>query len=179
MLLLPSELQDQATAKAIKTMVLASSHFRREFPSPTVSFNLRGHTAGYADHRFWSIRINIDLLLTYPDEQIQVTVPHEVAHLVAHKLYGNIIAPHGWQWQAIMTDVFGVAPDRCHTMQTTAARQVAKYKVYCGCPSHAVTKVILRRMKQGRTYTCRKCGQHLSFNPVEKPKFDDLLNSIK
>lgn len=178
-MLLPSELEALAKAKAVESITLASRYFRREFPIPTVSLNLRGHTAGYADYRAWQIRINIDLLISHPDEQIQITIPHEVAHLVAYHIYGRSITPHGSQWQFIMRSIFGIPADRCHKMQTTPARIVQKYKVYCGCPSHVVTKIILKRIRQGGIYRCRKCNQRLSLTPVEKLSFANLLDSIK
>jgi predicted SprT family Zn-dependent metalloprotease len=47
------------------------------------------------------LELNPLLLGRYP-EQVRSVFIHEAAHLVARRLYGPKIAPHGRQWKALM-----------------------------------------------------------------------------
>ena len=76
-----------------------------DLESITVTFDLTGRAAGQyrvrGDER--SIRYNPFIFAKYFDDNLHVTVPHEVAHYATDMLYGlNNIRPHGVEWQTVM-----------------------------------------------------------------------------
>ena len=111
----------------------ASKHYKQQFWISEVLFDLTGTTAGMfcvKKPRQW-IRINRILLDANPEEFFKQTIPHEVAHLVARQIYGRSMK-HGPEWRAIMRDCFGLAPDRCHSMDTSISSK-RPFVYQCSC----------------------------------------------
>ena len=84
----------------------------RDFAPIPVTFDLSGRSAGMYRVRRGrrSIRYNPYLFAKYFEENVAVTVPHEVAHYVTDVLYGlHRVRPHGAEWQAVMRSL-GVEP---------------------------------------------------------------------
>jgi SprT protein len=90
----------------------ANSLYRIQLPYPEISFQLKGTYAGKAFGRRWLIKYNYPLLEENFEDFVNITVPHETAHLVEFKLFGK--AGHKDNWKRIMKD-FGIQnPKRCH-----------------------------------------------------------------
>ena len=138
----------------------ARAKFELDLPTPRITFDLRGHCAGQYVRKGErdTLRFNFDLLDRYPQEMLDQTVPHEVAHFVARHVHmGRRIRAHGREWKAIMR-FFGCEPSRCHNMETTPARRTRKYVVVCDCQTHPVGTVRYNRISQGtRQYMCMDC----------------------
>lgn len=65
---------------------------------------------------------NIKLAVKNPSEYLDQIVPHEVAHHVQYILFPKSMKKlngHGKEWKNIMSNVFELAADRYHTMDTT------------------------------------------------------------
>ena len=92
---------------------------------PTVSFDLRGKTAGQAFINLNHIRLNGQLLNENVEHFIKQTVAHEYAHLFCYQTYGNAAKPHGSEWQVLMRRL-GCDPNRCHSYDTTRSKIGAK-----------------------------------------------------
>ncbi|MBP9961829.1 MAG: SprT-like domain-containing protein, partial [Pseudomonas sp.] len=92
----------------------AEAFFKRPFQRPEVSFKLRGQKAGVAHLHENLLRFNLQLYMENREDFLKQTVAHEVAHLVAHQLFGGSIQPHGEEWQLIMRGVYELPPNRCH-----------------------------------------------------------------
>lgn len=88
---------------------------------PTLSFDLRGTTAGQAFPAKHHIRLNGQLLNENTEHFIEQTVGHEWAHLAAAHLHGHNIQGHGKEWKSLMVRL-GLNPARCHTYDTQKAR---------------------------------------------------------
>jgi len=138
-----------------------------KLPVPIVRYDLRGKTmAGYAEGTV--IKLNKDMLNDprYVDDMINDTVPHEYAHIV---VAANWITAksHGREWVWIMR-LLGLPATRCHNYKVQAARTVKReFRYYCLCEEpHMITAILVKRMSQGRTYTCVKCGAILSPEPI-------------
>jgi SprT protein len=105
------------------------------------------------------LRFNPQLYRENSQHFLKQTVAHEVAHLIAHQLFGDRIQPHGEEWQLIMRGVYELPPDRCHTY-AVKRRQVTRYIYRCPC---ADSDFRFRRSAmagaQGRRYLCRRCRQ--------------------
>jgi SprT protein len=91
-------------------------------------------------------------------------VAHEVAHLIAHQLFGERIQPHGEEWQLIMRGVYELPPDRCHTY-AVKRRQVTRYIYRCPCADSDFPFSAQRHglVNQGRRYLCRRCRHTLVY----------------
>jgi len=91
-------------------------------------------TAGYAKWPHWNVELN-PRLREFPGE-VDRTLRHELAHLVAHARAGRRrIAPHGPEWRKACADLGIPNEGARHTLPL---------------PS--------RRLKRNFTYTCPSCG---------------------
>lgn len=154
----------------------ASLYYGREFREIPVAFDLSGNTAGsfcclrnketgaMIEPRF---RFNRILARDNLSHFLSDTCPHEVAHYVTRTLWGKV-KPHGKEWTDVMTQVFKIEADRCHSMDTSkAVKNAFRYK--CGCDEEReLSTVRHNRIKRGSKYRCQKCMQILVF--VEQAK---------
>lgn len=142
---------------------LAEQRFGKPFVRPQVHLDLRGQKAGVAYLYRNLLRFNHQMYLDNHEDFLHQTVPHEVAHLIAHQVYGERIRPHGREWQHLMTDLYGLPAQRCHTY-AVAPRRSTQYLYRCGCPEHMpFTPQRHSLVRRGRQYLCRRCGDLLLF----------------
>ncbi|MNO84373.1 hypothetical protein D3C76_757130 [compost metagenome] len=99
------------------------------------------------------------------EDFLKQTVAHEVAHLIAHQLFGDRIQPHGEEWQLIMRGVYELPPNRCHTYDVKR-RSVTRYIYKCPCADSDFPFSAQRHglVRQGRRYLCRRCRNTLVFS---------------
>ncbi|MCO3749276.1 hypothetical protein FA132_28750 [Pseudomonas aeruginosa] len=161
----------EAMRRTRDCLAVAEAHFGRPFLLTSISFNLKGGAAGKVEitdrHTSFKIRYNRVLLESHPEHLLEQTVPHEVAHLVAFQQYGPGIKPHGAEWQSVMSDVFKVKPERCHSMPMSAA--TGRPFIYrCSCRSEIplTLKMHEKLTSKRKIMKCTKCQQPISF--VEK-----------
>jgi SprT protein len=148
----------------------AEIHFQRRFERARLSFNLRGMAAAVAYPTRNAIRINRRLLDQNEEDFLLNTIPHEVSHLIAHRMHGRGIAPHGVEWAAIMREVYGLEPLRCHDYDVRATLKKA-YIYQCGCDAgHTLSTRRHNNARRGRLYLCRRCRQPLVFSHHEEPR---------
>lgn len=143
----------------------AETFFKRPFPRPEVSFKLRGQKAGVAHLHENLLRFNLQLYRENSDDFLKQTVPHEVAHLVAHQMFGDRIQPHGEEWQLIMRGVYELPPHRCHNY-AVKRRTVTRYIYRCPCAGSDFPFSAQRHslVRQGRRYLCRRCRNTLVYS---------------
>ena len=157
----------QATVEACYRR--AEIHFRRRFERPRLTLDLRGMAAAVAHTHRNVIRFNRRLFERNTADFLRHTVPHEVSHLLACRLHGRGIAPHGDKWAAIMHEVFGLAPTRCHPYDVRPD-MTAAYRYRCGCDAgHVFGTRRHNSARRGRRYYCRRCRQPLAFVHREEP----------
>ena len=143
---------------------IAEAFFKRPSKRPVVSLELRGQKAGVAHLHENLLRFNPQLYRENRDDFLKQTVAHEVAHLIAHQLFGDRIAAHGEEWQLIMRGVYELPPNRCHTYDIKR-RSVTRYIYRCPCPDSDFPFTAQRHglVNKGRRYLCRKCRNTLLF----------------
>ncbi|WP_028696930.1 SprT family zinc-dependent metalloprotease [Pseudomonas cremoricolorata] len=143
----------------------AEAFFKRPFTRPEVSFKLRGQKAGVAHLYDNLLRFNLQLYQANREDFLRQTVPHEVAHLVAHQLFGAGIQAHGEEWQLIMRGVYELPPLRCHSY-AVQRREVTRYIYRCPCPDSDFPFTAQRHtlVRQGRRYLCKRCRQVLKYS---------------
>lgn len=158
----------RVTAATHDWIVRAGKLFRRDFPALPVLFDLRGRMAGMyrviGERRV--IRYNPWLFAKYPEDGMEVTVPHEVAHYITDLVYGfDRIRPHGSEWQALMFD-FGIDPRAAvrHQLDLSGipVRMQRRHPYRCDCREHQLSGVRHARvLREAARYVCRKCGAEL------------------
>ena len=140
--------------------------FERRFSEIPILFDIRGRAAGMyrVRGRERVIRYNPWLFARYFDDNLNTTVPHEVAHYVTDVLYGiKRVKPHGPEWRAVMT-ALGAAPEvNCrYDLAGIPTRRQQRHIYHCDCTTHQLTSVRHNRILSGQTrYYCRFCKSPL------------------
>ena len=152
--------------RTTKCIQLLSDHFDREFSPIPVLFDLRGKAAGMYRVRNSDrcIRYNPHIFARFFDDNLEQTVPHEVAHYVADAVYGfKNIRPHGPEWKAMM-ELFGAnTRATCdYDLRGLPQRKQQHFSYRCQCTVHQLgvrrhNKVIRNQMR----YFCKHCGSIL------------------
>lgn len=160
---------EQLHARVEACYQLAETFFKQRFPRPEVSFKLRGQKAGVAHLTENKLRFNLQLYRENREEFLRQTVAHEVAHLIAHHLYGLRIQPHGEEWQLIMRGVYELPPHRCHNYEVER-RKVSRFIYRCSCTDGEFPFSAQRHalVAKGRRYFCRRCKATLHFTGQQR-----------
>jgi SprT protein len=160
---------DRLNARVEACYQLAEAFFKRPFTRPQVSLRLRGQKAGVAHLNQNLLRFNPTLYRENTDHFLQQTVAHEVAHLVAHQLFGPDIKPHGEEWQLIMRGVYELPPERCHTY-AIQRRHTTRYLYRCTCADGEFPFTAQRHalVAKGRRYFCRRCKATLTYSGEQR-----------
>ena len=146
----------------------AADYYSRSLSDIPVLFDLKGKAAGMyrvkAGQRV--IRYNPYVFAKYFDDNINETIPHEVAHYVTDVLYGlGKIRPHGDEWKSVM-QLFGVSAKRTANYDLTGLprRQYRTFVYHCGCQDYELTSRRHNKILRGQGhYLCRDCGGKLLF----------------
>lgn len=131
-----------------------------------VSFDLRGRAAGMYQVRRGAqrIRYNPWIFALHYQANLNETVPHEVAHSVADRLFGmKNIRPHGKEWQAIM-HALGVEPRATADFDLTGVplRRQRRHSYHCSCREYELTTIRHNKIcRHLASYRCRFCGAEL------------------
>ncbi len=147
----------------------AEAFFKQRFERPQVSFRLRGQKAGVAHLQENLLRFNPQLYRENSEHFLRQTVAHEVAHLIAHRVFGPHIQPHGAEWRLIMQGVYELPPERCHSYAITR-RQRTLYLYRCACTERDFPFTARRHalVRKGRRYLCRSCRTTLVFTGQQR-----------
>ena len=152
----------------------AAEIFKREFALIPVRFDLSGRAAGMfkvSGESRW-IRYNPFIFSKYYEQNIDVTIPHEVAHYVVDKIYGHgrsslfssrRIRPHGPEWKNVMRE-FGADASATFSLNLDGlpVRTYRQYLYVCGCREHQLGSRRHMRLSRKQTqYRCRYCGEEL------------------
>lgn len=135
-----------------------------------ISFKLKGRTAGMyrVQQRKREIRYNDYIFSKFFEDNINVTVPHEVAHYVTDILYGlNRIKPHGEEWKAVMKAFDADASVTANfDLSGIPLTTLPLYTYSCSCQEHELTSIRHKKiMKQRYRYYCNACKQLLRYQP--------------
>ncbi|EGR3264643.1 SprT family zinc-dependent metalloprotease [Vibrio parahaemolyticus] len=160
------ELSYKAKQVMVDCISLAQQAFKRSFPIPSITFNVRGKAAGKAYLQLNQIRLNPILFRENPQAFLEEVIPHEVAHLITYQVYGRV-RPHGKEWRDVMESVFGIPANTTHRFEVTSV-QGKTFEYRCGCMTYPLS---IRRhnkvLRKEATYSCQKCHQPLNFTGVQ------------
>ena len=162
--------QQQVVDQTEHFIRLGGEFLGRKFDNIPVHFDLKGRTAGMykvmgRGRRIQrQIRYNPWIFAKYYENNLTVTVPHEVAHYLVDCVYGlRNVRPHGAEWKAVMSS-FGVDSRATSTFDLegipTRRRQQIDYR--CGCKAHQLGVRRHNKVLRGEAnYLCRYCGEVL------------------
>lgn len=162
-------LQDEVRQQVNALVEKARRHFGVDIPLPEVHFRVRGVTAGVARRDGSSVGFNLTLLSENTEAFYKRTIPHEVAHVVACRVFGPKIRPHGREWQSVM-HFFGADPTRCHKYDVANARvrTTKKHPYRCACRTHLISTVRHNKIiRHGSRLRCRECQSILSYDSAQ------------
>ncbi len=167
---LSSELQQQVIERTDFYIQQSKALFEIKNLTIEVSFNLKGRTAGMyrVKQRQREIRYNPYIFSKYFEENINVTVPHEVAHFVTDILYGlNNIKPHGAEWKSIMKAFDADASVTANFDLSGIPLTTLPLHTYtCSCKEHQLTSIRHNKISRKRyQYYCNICKQLLHYKP--------------
>jgi SprT protein len=172
-----TEQQEQVVAVTHTYIKRAREIFARDFDLIPVSFNLKGRAAGMykVSEKQRLIRYNPYIFAKYFDENIDLTIPHEVAHYVTDEIYRSTrwsilksgrIRPHGVEWQKVMGE-FGAdaRPTYSFDLKGIPVRTYKQYLYVCDCRQHQLgSRRHKRALDKQVQYHCRYCGGKLSLS---------------
>ncbi len=169
--------QQQVIERTAHFIRLAGEFYNKKFQAIDVLFDLSGATSGMyrvSGKQRW-IRYNPYIFARYFEDNLQTTVPHEVAHYVTDCLFGlKSIRPHGREWKSVM-QMFGVKPDVTgnYDLQGIPQRKQKRFDYYCDCMQHQLSSVRHHRVmyKQAK-YFCKVCKQALKPSVTQKNTID-------
>ncbi|MBX9915162.1 MAG: SprT family zinc-dependent metalloprotease [Pseudomonadaceae bacterium] len=162
-------MSEQLNQRVESCYLQAEAFFKRSFSRPVVSFKLRGQKAGVAHLTENMLRFNPQLYQANQADFLKQTVAHEVAHLVAHQMFGPHIQAHGHEWQLIMRGVYELPPHRCHSY-AVQRRTATRYVYRCKCPEQDFAFSAQRHalVSKGRRYLCKRCRATLVFSGQQR-----------
>lgn len=123
--LLSPELRKKVEDAVMASFETCEKHYKQTFTLPEIRFDIRNTNGGEAWIKRNLIRLNLTFLVENEAEFLGTTVPHEVAHLVAHHVYdskpinGKKVRPHGKEWKEVM-GVLKLEPKRTHSYDITS-----------------------------------------------------------
>jgi SprT protein len=156
-MIVPSSVQRDVEVRIQEGINKASEHFGRKFKFPTLSYDVKGKTAGYATYQKNHIRLNAQLLMENKEKFIARTVPHELGHLITWEVYKDDpsfrsykrIAHHGSHWKRVCRIIGMDDVTRTH--------------------SYDVSKSTARKNKQ-YVWQCNNCGDLMSVSKSKHTK---------
>jgi predicted SprT family Zn-dependent metalloprotease len=110
-------------------------------------------------------------LIEFGEEEVDRTLRHELAHLLAHHRAGRRrIAPHGPEWQQACRDLGLIDDKRCHTLPLP--RRVMRARHFYRCPN---CKVEVHRVRpfRGKAACLNCCRRH------NRGRYDERFRFVK
>ena len=151
-----------------------------DFEIPCILYTLTSCVAGRASYYNYTINFNL-ILLKENIPSFSQTIGHEIAHLLAKKMYQNnpiygSLTSHGRYWKDAMA-ILRLSPKRCHDYDTSniisKKVQQRKWLYSCNCSQHVVSTTIHNKIqKHAPSYSCRYCRNKLQFIKQSKMKWE-------
>ena len=169
---LSTERQQQVIDETQTYIRQATLSFDIKFAAVDIVFNLKGRAAGMYRVRqrllrqSREIRYNPYIFSKYYDDNLNTTVPHEVAHYVSDIIYGlKNIKPHGKEWKEIMC-AFGADASVTANYDLTGIPQknLSTYTYQCDCGDRQLSSIRHNKINKRRyQYYCKICKQTLQY----------------
>lgn len=149
------QLVDQKIESLLDT---ASKLYNKTFDKPQIKYTEKSTVAGRAYCVSNIVDFNKILLSENVDQFIDQTVTHELAHILAYKIYGTI--GHDKYWKLIMVQL-GAEPKRCHSysIENVKKRATKTFVYKCACRDNIQISSIRHNkiVKNNQIYRCNAC----------------------
>ncbi len=160
------EQQHEVTELSNDYVRRAAVHYQRDFAPIDIRFDLSGSSVGMfrVDGEHCHIRYNPWLFSKFYQENLDGTVPHEVAHYIVHCLYPRRrLRPHGPQWLEIMAFFDADPTVTCNfDMEGIPQRKQRRFDYTCGCRIHELSTRRHNNVRRRKArYQCLHCGDEL------------------
>lgn len=162
--------RDDVRARVVDLCILADKIFNTKLlGNVSVGFYSKGTAAGLA-HRSGHVEFNEVLMARHP-EDFDVTIIHEVAHIVTFKVFPNAKQAHGPEFKRVMRMLGVDNPTRCHSYDVSGLirrKTVKRFEYVCehGC-THGLTIHRHKTIESGMVrYRCAKHGTYIKFTGV-------------
>lgn len=151
-----TKLKVAAKNKIREVYELACELYQLKTPCPTVDFEAYGRIGGRAWMGLNIISINSKMMLMNSERILEELAPHEMAHIVAYKIYG--VSDHSDTWQQIAVKL-GASGSRTHNYNFELARKTKKHIYYClGCAGNCIVgSNVHNKMMEGQVRCCARC----------------------
>jgi len=156
------ELKQDLQDTVLNAYIKAEKLWDREFELPKIVWDkISGRKLGMAHQLTNRLFFRTDLFYHNPDKYLEDTTPHEVAHLITHKLF-PYAKSHGREWKSVARCLGVVNPKSTSSgfqdvITTTRKSKWYDYKCVCGqCLKLSQTRVNKLKRKT-RVYWCTKC----------------------
>jgi len=159
------ELIKRIEDKILETLLLLQSRYpKTNLDIPKWRWTKMGRVAGKAHYIDNLVELNPDFLTNHLEELINQTLPHEIAHLVSVKVYGQQLGRgHGRFWKSVMYALspMGVECRRCHDYSLDGVSKVhpRPYEYVCRCKDKTfnLTANIHNKIQRGQKRICVRC----------------------
>lgn len=109
------------------------------------------------------IEIHARAFKSLPNERLEQTIAHEIAHLISFLLYSDLGRGHGHYWQKTMRKL-GYPPETTHKEYEAVKpfiRKMKRHMIECGeCAKEY--KITTKKLNKLDRYRCR-CGGSLDY----------------
>ena len=163
--------QQQVLQQTDQYLQQACKLFDLDYVPVPVSFDLRGRAAGMyrVSKGERLIRYNPWIFSRHYAANLSETVPHEVAHYVADRLFGlHRIQPHGDEWKLIMRALGAEPRVRADfDLSGVPVRRQQRHNYRCQCREYQLTSSRHNKVcREQASYHCRLCGAALIYVKV-------------
>lgn len=146
-----------------------------------VDVNIRGvRIAGQAERKLGTYRVRLNPLFCqqHPEDMMEDTIPHEVAHIVCFAL--KCCDGHGKNWKRIAKSL-GCSGERTHSLRVIDPKKTYYYAVF---PTGKVDIGVVRYnqvMMGKKTYSCKhgKINKDTTFEIVTGATFKQEVKEVK
>lgn len=128
-LLLTKELQTKVENALLEACKTAEAKYGQPFELPEIRWDIKNTDGGRAHYTGWVVRFNLILCVENEQKFLETTVPHEMAHLIAFRVFhaklaaeGKKLRPHGKEWKEVMA-VLSVPAKVCHNYICTSIQR--------------------------------------------------------
>ena len=172
------EIKGQILHRTKELLDYARRHYALSHTPLDIRFEKEGRGGGSAGKTAGRYYLNFNLALAREnlDEYLNQVIGHELSHIIDLWLHKDVSSHHGYEWQCIMVQCYGLVPARCHRMDTSGvSTRMSRNHVYrcSGCGrEYNLTDILHRKIQHGQYRICNDCRSGIIILVEDKTEFD-------
>lgn len=145
-----------------------------------VKVKVRGsRIAGVAERKYGTYRIRLNPLFCqqHPEDMLNDTIPHEVAHIVCFAL--NCDDGHGKKWKEIAKSL-GCSGERTHSLKIVDPNKTCYFAVFSNGEKIDIGATRYNRVMKGAKFRCKhgQINKETKFE-ITKPNLKEAVKAVK